>query len=88
MQTLGMILMIAGYVIAADAGKESPTFTPQITGTLGSPSATTTISGKQLPAPQPPFGGVMWSYVVPAILFAIALGATIFLYRHFAGRDG
>ena len=39
-----------------------------------------------LPA-EPPFGGVMWSYVVPAILFAIALGATIFLYRHFAGRD-
>ena len=28
-----------------------------------------------LPA-EPPFGGVMWSYVVPAILFAIALGAT------------
>ena len=39
-----------------------------------------------LPA-EPPFGGVMWSYVVPAILFAIALGATIFLYRHFAGRN-
>ncbi len=31
----------------------------QITGTLGSPSATTTISGKQLPAPQPKFGGVI-----------------------------
>ncbi len=28
-----------------------------VTGTLGSPSATTTISGKQLPAPQPKFGG-------------------------------
>jgi hypothetical protein len=39
-----------------------------------------------LPA-DPPFGGAMWSYVVPAILFAIALGATILLYRHFAGRD-
>jgi len=39
-----------------------------------------------LPA-EPPFGGVMWSFVVPAVLFAIALGATIFLYRHFAGRD-
>jgi len=39
-----------------------------------------------LPA-EPPFGGAMWSLVVPAILFAIALGATIFLYRHFAGRD-
>lgn len=39
-----------------------------------------------LPA-EPPFGGLMWSYVVPAILFAIAFGATFFLYRHFAGRD-
>jgi len=31
----------------------------QVTGTLGSPSATTTISGKQLPAPEPKFGGVI-----------------------------
>jgi arylsulfatase A-like enzyme len=30
-----------------------------VTGTLGSPSATTTIKGNQLPAPQPPFGGVI-----------------------------
>ncbi|MGD8677028.1 MAG: sulfatase-like hydrolase/transferase, partial [Desulfobacterales bacterium] len=32
---------------------------PEISGTLGSPSATTTISGKQLPAPEPKFGGVI-----------------------------
>jgi len=31
----------------------------EVTGTLGSPSATTTISGKQLPAPDPEFGGVI-----------------------------
>jgi hypothetical protein len=31
----------------------------QITGTLGTPSATTTLSGKQLPAPEPAFGGVI-----------------------------
>jgi arylsulfatase len=31
----------------------------QVTGILGSPSATTTISGKQLPAPDPQFGGVI-----------------------------
>src|SRR5262245_50909334 len=31
----------------------------QVTGELGSPSATTTISGKQLPAPDPKFGGVI-----------------------------
>jgi arylsulfatase A-like enzyme len=32
---------------------------PQVTGVLGSPSATTTISGKQLPPPDPKFGGVI-----------------------------
>jgi arylsulfatase A-like enzyme len=31
----------------------------QVTGTLGSPSATTTISNRQLPAPDPAFGGVI-----------------------------
>lgn len=31
----------------------------QVTGTLGSPSATTTIPGNQLPAPDPKFGGVI-----------------------------
>jgi arylsulfatase len=31
----------------------------QITGTPGSPDATVTISGKQLPAPDPKFGGVI-----------------------------
>ena len=31
----------------------------QINGTLGSPTATTTLSGKQLPPPDPQFGGVI-----------------------------
>src|SRR5437762_14260769 len=31
----------------------------QVTGTPGSPGATTTINGKQLPAPDPKFGGVI-----------------------------
>ena len=31
----------------------------QVTGELGSASATTTISGNQLPAPEPKFGGVI-----------------------------
>ena len=31
----------------------------QVTGVLGSPNATTTIDGKQLPPPDPPFGGVI-----------------------------
>jgi arylsulfatase len=32
---------------------------PQVTGVLGAPGATTTISGKQLPPPDPKFGGVI-----------------------------
>ena len=51
---LGMALGMAlgtGVNMAASA--------QQVTGTLGSPSATTTISGKQLPAPEPRFGGVI-----------------------------
>jgi Sulfatase len=36
-----------------------PALTQQITGTPGSPSATTTISGEQLPAPPGKFGGVI-----------------------------
>ena len=31
----------------------------QINGVLGSPSATTTIEGNQIPAPAPKFGGVI-----------------------------
>ncbi len=36
-----------------------PAGAQQVTGELGSPSATTTIDGKQLPAPPPKFGGVI-----------------------------
>jgi len=41
----------AFFVSSADA--------QQVTGKLGSPGATTSISGQQLPAPQPEFGGVI-----------------------------
>jgi arylsulfatase A-like enzyme len=37
----------------------SPGQAQVVTGELGSPSATTTIPGNQLPAPTPPFGGVI-----------------------------
>ena len=37
----------------------SSSFSPQTTGTPGSPSATTTIDGRQLPPPDPKFGGVI-----------------------------
>ena len=49
------LLLVAAIVIAA----VRPSFAQQITGTPGSPSATTTINGKQLPAPDPKFGGVI-----------------------------
>jgi arylsulfatase len=41
------------------AGDAAQTSAPQVTGELGSPSATTTIDGKQLPPPDPKFGGVI-----------------------------
>jgi arylsulfatase len=45
--------LIATLVFAA------PAFAQQVTGDLGAPSATTTIEGNQLPAPEPKFGGVI-----------------------------
>src|SRR5919198_5601072 len=36
-----------------------PAGAQQVTGTPGSPSATTTIDGTQLPPPDPKFGGVI-----------------------------
>jgi arylsulfatase len=45
--------LFAGMLSSAPAGAQ------QVTGTLGSPSATTSISGKQLPAPDPKFAGVI-----------------------------
>jgi len=51
---LSEMLAIAGMVITASASAQI-----QTTGTPGSPGATTTISGKQLPAPDPKFGGVI-----------------------------
>lgn len=47
---IGMAMMMVQALFAAD---------PVVTGTLGQPDATTSISGKQLPAPQPEFGGVI-----------------------------
>jgi hypothetical protein len=49
---LTLMLFIALLAIA-------PVSAQQVTGELGSPSATTTIDGKQLPPPAPPFGGVI-----------------------------
>ncbi len=49
------------FVFGADEKPNSLTATAaiQTTGVVGSPSATTTIDGNQLPAPDPKFGGVI-----------------------------
>ncbi|MBS7702643.1 arylsulfatase [Chelatococcus asaccharovorans] len=48
-----MTAITASLLVSASA------LAQQITGTPGSPSATTTIDGRQLPAPDPRFGGVI-----------------------------
>ena len=53
---------LTGIAKTGETGPTSPdaaTAAPQVTGTFGSPSATTTIDGKQLPAPDPKFGGAI-----------------------------
>ena len=49
------ILSVAGLLILACASASAQ----QTTGTPGSPGATTTIDGKQIPPPVPEFGGVI-----------------------------
>ena len=55
----GLTLLLAAVPALAQQAGKPETFKPQVTGVPGSPSATTTISGKQLPAPDPKFGGVI-----------------------------
>ncbi len=54
-----IVFFITGNVQAADQGSRHSASAPQITGVLGSPNATTTIDGKQLPPTDPKFGGVI-----------------------------
>ena len=53
--------ILIGGLLAATVMAAAPSAQAQIqtTGTPGSPSATTTIDGKQLPPPEPKFGGVI-----------------------------
>ncbi len=59
MKSAGKILF--GVMLASAVTAVAPSARAQIqtTGTPGSPSATTTIDGKQLPPPPMPFGGVI-----------------------------
>jgi arylsulfatase len=60
MKTLRRILFTSIYVCALVAATTAiHAGQIQTTGTPGSPGATTTISGKQLPPPDPKFGGVI-----------------------------
>ncbi|MBL8539860.1 MAG: arylsulfatase, partial [Betaproteobacteria bacterium] len=49
----------AAAILLAATLAASPVAAQQVTGTLGSPSATTTVKGNQLPPPAPKFGGVI-----------------------------
>ena len=51
------MMIVAAMCLMALAGM--PARAQQVTGTLGSPSATTTIPNTQLPPPDPAFGGVI-----------------------------
>ena len=53
------ILLSGILATAVTAALPSAQAQIQTTGVPGSPSATTTISGKQLPPPDPKFGGVI-----------------------------
>jgi arylsulfatase A-like enzyme len=57
MKPIGYIL-VRGMLVAAVMAV-APSARAQITGTPGSPSATVTIDGKQIPPPPMPFGGVI-----------------------------
>ena len=48
-----------GIALSAVCATATAAQAQQVTGTPGSPGATTTISGKQLPPPDPKFGGVI-----------------------------
>jgi arylsulfatase len=54
-----LLIQPAVRLFAAFSLATASSLAQQITGTPGSPSATVTISGNQLPAPDPKFGGVI-----------------------------
>ena len=58
MNAIERVVTVA-VLVAAWALPSSHGIAQQVTGELGSPSATTSISGKQLPPPDPTFGGVI-----------------------------
>src|SRR6185295_18584010 len=55
----GFAIRHSAALLAATLVAVAPVHAQQVSGTLGSPSATTTIPGNQLPPPPPKFGGVI-----------------------------
>ena len=51
---ISLLTVFAAAIAGGNLGQAQ-----QVTGTPGSPSATTTIDGKQLPPPNPRFGGAI-----------------------------
>ena len=56
--TPGLVAEVAALLLAATLSL-APAAAQTVTGVLGTPSATTTIDGRQLPPPPPKFGGVI-----------------------------
>ena len=52
-------ILLSGMFVAAVLAAAPSAKSQQITGTPGSPDATVTIDGKELPPPPLPFGGVI-----------------------------
>src|SRR5262249_37940406 len=57
MKAIGLLAMLAA--LAMTLSLAAPAAAQQVTGTPGSPSATTTIQGDQIPAPPAKFGGTI-----------------------------
>src|SRR5262249_31129001 len=55
MKVTALLLSAATLIVLTNV----PSIAQQTTGVAGSPSATTTIDGRQLPPPDPAFGGVI-----------------------------
>jgi hypothetical protein len=51
---LGSLMLSTAVIVVV-----APATAQQVNGVPGSPGATTTIDGKQLPPPEPKFGGVI-----------------------------
>jgi arylsulfatase len=85
-QTLLMLLTSTALALVGAV----PAMAQETTGVPGSPSATTTIDGKQLPPPPPEFGGVIEEtakdskpWWPPRVVVIKSMGQTAEIRTHF-----